>query len=286
MLEPQRDFDFCLISDANLSVPNAFAYLNIKVVKLSSVETYNTMKETHLPRSAYLRLWAASLLQGTYDRLIYMDADMFVEAAGFSRLLDADLQGRAIGAVLDLQQWNRPSKHVEEFKLAGRPATPYFNSGFLLIDVETYVENGVLEEALDLADKHPDWILHHDQTLLNLAVNGEWVALSPAWNWQWPVKFPIFSDWLDVRVHHFISGRKPWADPTHLAPRRFQLAYEAFFAAFFPQLPAPIVPSAEPLRSPRRVAKLLVRFLMARSRAVRLMAQYPTPFDTKLLKDD
>lgn len=279
--EPQRDFDFCLISDQTLDIPDSLSYLNIRLYQPLNDPAYDRLLTTHLPRSAYLRMWAPLILSEDYDRILYLDSDMFAEGNGFSELFDVDLKGCAIGAVLDVQQWYRPNRLVKEFELAGRPAQPYFNSGVLLIDTAAYRHENILTRALEIEQTHPDWVRHHDQSLLNLATEGRWTQLSPLWNWQWPIKYPLFSDWLDIRLHHFIGGIKPWKDPNGIAPARYYLAYKAFFKAHFPYIKAPLQREFKELNETKRLLWLFLRFAVMRGKVMKYIKQFPDPYSTK-----
>ncbi|MFC0281392.1 glycosyltransferase family 8 protein [Falsigemmobacter intermedius] len=280
--EPEREFDFVLMSDSPLTIPSAFDGLKIKVLPPLESEAYGKQKITHLARSAYLRLWAAEALAGIYDRILYLDSDMFADGGGFSRLMDTDMQGCAIAAVRDVQQWYRPHRDVEEFRRAGRKGRRYFNSGLLLIDVARYQADGVLNKALEIASRHPEWVRHHDQSLLNLAVDGNWVELSPVWNWQWPIKYQLFGDWCGVRLNHFIGWYKPWMDRDGLCAARFVLNYESFLSRHFPETlyAPPEKPSL--LYGGKRYWKMVLRFFALRGKLLNYLKEFPDPFTVRV----
>ena len=280
--EPSRDYDICLISDECLQIPPAFEHLKIKLFPPLDDDEYKSFKVTHLARSAYLRMWAPRILEHEYDRIIYLDSDIFLDAVGLSRLFDIDMQQMSVAAVRDVQQWYRPQRNVKEFELAGRPLRPYFNSGFLLIDTARYQENQVLERAIEIAEAHPEWICHHDQSLLNLSLDGRWLELSPVWNWQWPWKYPLFTDWIGPRFLHFIGENKPWNDPEGYCPKRFQMAYSEFFEHYFPLMPPVPVQNVSVLHSSRRISWLGLRFFGLRRRLLNYIDQFPDPYVPKM----
>lgn len=279
--EPHRDYDICLVSASALEIPEEFAYLNLKIPPPLDAEDYKKINVTHLPRSAYLRMWVPHILGQDYDRIIYLDSDIFADAAGLSRLFEVDMRGKSVAAVRDVQQWYRPTRNVKEFELAGRPLRLYFNSGFLLIDPVRYREDRVLERALAIGVAHPEWVLLDDQSLLNLALDGDWLELSPVWNWQWPWKYPLFTDWVGPRLLHFIGPMKPWNDPKGFSPKRFGMAYAEFLGNRFPSLPPIKPPSISVLHSKRRVAWLLLRFLALRPKLLGYREQFPDPYQPR-----
>lgn len=275
---PGRDFDFCLISDTPLDIPEAFLPLNIRCYGAVTDETYTRLKVAHLPRSAYLRLWAPLVLGQDYDRILYLDADIFADGGGLSRLLETDLGGAVLAAVRDVQQWYRPKRNVKEFRLLGQPLTPYFNSGVLLMDTARYRQENILQRCLTLAEQRPDVILHHDQTLLNGVLAGRWTELSPVWNWQWPMKYPLFGDWAGARLSHFIGPVKPWNDTAGQYPQRYYNAYAAFFAHYFPGSSLIAAPGRPIVHSRWRSVKLLLRHIALHGRLLRYLDRFPDPY--------
>lgn len=278
--EDDRDYDICIISDTRLLIPDYFRRLDLVVPDPISNPDYIALRTTHLARSAYLRMWAPRVLGHLYDRLIYLDSDMFVDIGGLSDLFEIDMGGKPLAAVRDVQQWYRPTHTVDEFVYSNQKVTRYFNSGFLLIDTECYLSKRVLERAVQIGMAHPDWVLHHDQSLLNLALDGDWAELSPVWNWQIPSKYPLFTDWCGARILHFFGNQKPWNDASGNCPERIRLAYDAFLSRHFPQL-AQKKPQANILGSYRRMAWMALRFLAMRPRILRYLARFPDIYEAK-----
>lgn len=280
--EPDRTFDFVLMSDSELRIPAEFSELKIRVLPPLANTDYEEQKITHLSRSTYLRLWAPGALAADYDRILYLDADMFADAGGFSRLMETNMQGLPIAAVRDVQQWYRPKRDVEEFRRAKRKGRRYFNGGLLLIDVAQFIEQDILNQALEIARSHPEWVRHHDQSLLNLAVDGKWLELSPVWNWQWPIKYPLYGDWTGARLHHFIGWYKPWADRNGLCAARFTTSYETFLIRHFPETPRALSEKPSLLEGGKRYWKTILRFFALRRSLLRYLRDFPDPWSTRV----
>ena len=278
--EPHRDYDFVLVSDTELNIPPSLDYLKVKTYPALRDKAYDNLQPLHLPRSTYLRLWAPLLLSQDYERILYLDSDMTAEGGGFSKLLRIDLKGNVLAAVRDVQQWYRPQRQVAEFRLAERPLRRYFNAGLMLIDVDQYSREDVLGRSLHIAKHHPQWMHHHDQSLLNLVLDGNWTELSPIWNWQWPLKYPLFGDWLDIRLNHFIGGDKPWNDINGHAPSRHYNSYKSFFEAHFPNYLPPRRREFKTLHDTKRIIWLLMRFVFLRGKLLRFTDKFKSPYMT------
>ena len=139
----------------------------------------------------------------------------------------------SVAAVRDVQQWNRPLKHVYEFEAAGLSAAPYFNSGLLLFNTKKYIEDDVLNKCLEFGLSNPNALLHHDQSLLNIILHKNWCELNPLWNWQYTIMKPFFTITQPIRISHFL-GDKPWSDPKGACPPRYWNSMKPYISKEFP----------------------------------------------------
>ncbi|KAF4610317.1 hypothetical protein D9613_010287 [Agrocybe pediades] len=105
------------------------------------------------------------------ERVIYLDADVLVRR-GLKELWDTDLQGKDVGAVVDI---GYPMGHNDATR------GPYFNAGVLLMDLARIrmTMAGLQELELEMKDSK-----HHDQDALNLHFKDRWMALDLKWNAQ------------------------------------------------------------------------------------------------------
>ena len=230
---PERDFDICICSSENLSVPTSLLSKGITFFKLEVGDDLGALKVTHLPQSAYLRLWLADQLGEHYSRILYLDGDMFIEGGDLSELFEVDLRGAPLAAVRDMQQWLRPEKHIRDFRFAGLQSAPYFNSGLALFDTVRFVEQGILKKSLEFAAARPEALFHHDQSVLNCVLHRNWTELSPAWNWQWAGKRPFWGLHEHIYIAHYAGVLKPWSDERGICPPRYLSAIAPFIALHF-----------------------------------------------------
>jgi lipopolysaccharide biosynthesis glycosyltransferase len=272
---PDRRYDICLCSDSELCLPAAFADRGFRLVRLNPGSGYADLQSDRLARSTYLRLWLVEALGQDYDRVLYLDSDMYLVAGDPGDLFGVDLGGRAIGAVRDMQQWSRPSRLVSEFEALGLAPLPYFNAGLMLIDTAAFRDQNLCSRALALAEEHPGAVHHHDQSLLNGVLRGDFAELSPVWNWQWVGKRPLFTAWADVRIVHFVGHEKPWNDRSDRTQARYHAAYADFLGQHFPgtSLPLPTRPRAALKMS--RLAKSIGQHILSYPAYRRLVRRFP-----------
>lgn len=125
--------------------------------------------------STYFRLLIPSLLPEKIDRYIYLDCDMVVRHS-LSDIYSIDLGPTGIAACIDIM--------TDDYKqLIGLERKKYFNAGFLLVDVNTWVKKDYTKQALDILKKYPS-LRYCDQDALNLMLQGNFVTLPIAYNYM------------------------------------------------------------------------------------------------------
>jgi lipopolysaccharide biosynthesis glycosyltransferase len=231
---PHASFDTLICGAEDMSIPDDLRAKGVRFLHLPAGPELAQQKSSHLPVSTYLRLWLPALLGDTYTRILYLDSDMMLEGGDLTSVFDIDMHGRAVAAVRDMQQWLRPQKHIRDFRLAWLAPAPYFNGGMELFDTRKYRADDVLNTCLRLASAHPQAICHHDQSLLNIALHGNWTEVSPVWNWQWAGKRPLFSLTTPLHLAHFAGAAKPWSDLKGICPPRYMAALRPYLDRYFP----------------------------------------------------
>jgi hypothetical protein len=278
-LHPERDFDICLCSDEDLYIPPGIAHHGFRICR---VATHGAFDGLRLDRGrtdvVYLRLALPAAFAGQYQRLLYLDSDIFVQRGDFGALLAVGLGERVLGAVRDNIQWRTPNRVPEQFRRLGLARAPYFNAGVLLIDVERFYAAGSLARCVAFGRKNRDQMIRHDQNLLNGTLQGDWAELSPVWNWQYTWASRFFEAMADPHIVHFIGPKKPWKHAGGEFPLRYRRAYRAFFEAHFPDAP----PVGEDGLVPMTNRAFLQRSLLKHLVSAHKMAAYLQRFQSEL----
>lgn len=160
----------------------------------------------------YARIFAPQLIDA--DRLLYLDSDIVVDQ-NVTPLLNLDLEGNTIGAVIDAETGDD------------------FNAGVLLIDAKKWREDQVTEKIWDLATTNDQALRFADQGLLNDYFGDHYLHLDPKYNYlvgtYIPLTHPERLQWTDEKmrevtgllpapneavVYHYDSGQKPWNFPS------------------------------------------------------------------------
>ncbi len=167
---------------------------------------FSGLRALHGNYFTYSRLLLPEMLPDV-DRVLYLDCDLVVlcdVAELYFR--DLNMSGIAAGGIgdmahaLDSAFWSR---------LGYSPDTPSFNAGVLLMDLDHWRRNGLVDKCLQFARAHPDDLRSADQTVLVGVFAGQFVPLEKRWNhllhtWSTRVSVP------EEAIYHFAGSPKPW----------------------------------------------------------------------------
>lgn len=276
-LHPRRSFDICLCAgEVPVDLPATLSSAGIRICRIRTGDLFQGLRlDPGATPDVYLRLALPAALGPDYDRILYLDADLFVQGGDFEALLGLDLGGRALGAVRDNTQWRTPKRHPAQFRQLGLPAAPYFNAGVLLMDVEVYNASDLLGQCLQLGRREAGRMIRHDQNLYNAVLRGDWAEISPVWNWQYTWASRFFEAMQEAHIVHFIGSRKPWKDPGGQLPPRFARAMGEFMALHWPERATlPVGPG--PALDPGLMRKHFWKHWVGAPATAHYLARFPT----------
>ena len=196
-------------------------------------EGYSVASKGHIPSASLMRLAALDELGKIYQRVIYLDGDVFQAWGSLSDLLDVNLKGNVIAAVRDKAQWGWKIGWLDRYlnelsQRCGVERLDYFNSGVLVVDGPAYVSADVSSRVFSFIDDNNDFLKYVDQCALNAVLSGKWCELSPGWNWQMSPKLYGLASGRRPRALHFTGRNKPWMDSLRLMPSEAFDAMHAF----------------------------------------------------------
>jgi lipopolysaccharide biosynthesis glycosyltransferase len=160
--------------------------------------------------AVYYRILAPRLLPADINKILYLDSDLIVRRS-LKKLWDTDLTDQALAAVPDYGYYGE-----EAGKALGLPAgAKYFNSGVLLINLQFWRQNNILERTINFVKTNPERVPYWDQDALNAILVHHWIELPEYWNTQ----SMAINEWLctsmtragmDAAIVHFTATVKPW----------------------------------------------------------------------------
>ncbi|MDC7692785.1 glycosyltransferase family 8 protein [Asticcacaulis sp. DXS10W] len=203
-------------------------------VDLSTHRVLDFTALLHISRATYLRLALIEVLPRDIRKILYLDVDMIVDD-DIGELWDQSLDGMPCAAVVD------PGISGEEFAQRWRLVGigRYFNAGMLLIDVEQFRQNHIMEQAIELLVNKREKCELADQDALNFGLWRNWKPLNSRWNFQRKFLYDEFRQQYESgsspAIIHFTEAFKPWrSDEWH--PWAFLYLRYALFSPFAGEL--------------------------------------------------
>lgn len=172
-------------------------------------------------RATLARLYMDIYVPPEIDSLLYIDADA-VAVAPLDALFQLDLGDKALAAVDDYLMAFPEKIERRQKRIGLRPKGRYFNAGVLLFDWPKCSKAGALKRARDTFEKEPDRYLAHDQDVLNVVFQDNWLALEPRFNAQ----TGILSFVGPPAIVHCTGRKKPWQAVTPWTHRRIKAFYQ------------------------------------------------------------
>lgn len=193
----------------------------------------------HISSVAYYRILLPHVLPASLERVLYLDCDLLVRA-DLGQLWQQPLEDAWCLAIQDIACPNvdarrgmlnfrraspylaslRPIPNYPKFQID--PLAPYFNSGVMLINLESWRREGLPEKMLACLRANEKHVWCWDQYALNIVLAGHWRPLPLRWNlgthvFEYPSTdhAPIDRDQFaeavrDPAIVHFTTEFKPW----------------------------------------------------------------------------
>jgi lipopolysaccharide biosynthesis glycosyltransferase len=173
-------------------------------------------------QAVYYRLLFPLMVPTHVDKLLYVDVDTVI-TGDLSLLYSIDLNNYPVGAVYD--------NYVKEQSLIGVSEGEYFNSGMLLIDVSSWNNQKISEQAIDYLNRFPSRILFVDQCALNAVLKNNWLKISEQFNFLYSyVPACLSKKEMKLLVNELVIVHYTLQRPWHIqCENRLMYLYKEYF---------------------------------------------------------
>ncbi|NOD36241.1 MULTISPECIES: glycosyltransferase [unclassified Ruegeria] len=188
----------------------------------------------YVSQATLLRLKALGDLSHLHEFVLYLDNDIVQRWGSPSDLMQLQGFEQPIAAVADNTRWTQGRfwKNADFNLLPAGAQQKYFNAGMLFVNSRALIAENIFEKALGALTGASDPLPLADQSALNIAVDGNWLELSPSWNWQHSYLPGKIIALLNPRYVHFTGPVKPWANTTREIEEIYTLSLLAFLKHF------------------------------------------------------
>jgi len=190
-----------------------------KIHSVAKMDLSNLRTDYHFSPANYARMLIPNLpIEAKH--CVYFDSDILFLGC-ISSLLKQARRVEVLAAAKDyLASFGHPGLQLPDlsnFGIKGEDA--HFNSGVLVINLEAWRKERLVEKCFGLARRHPELTGLCDQHLLNVQLHGRIQEIDPEWNYQMADYKRRKSELAEVhenqprwpKVLHFTTALKPWA---------------------------------------------------------------------------
>ena len=177
----------------------------------------------HVSPATFYRLFIAEILPPNIDQAVYLDADMLA-LRSIAPLFNEPVQ--------DLVAAVDHCSPADGVRLWGERGGTYFQAGVLVIPLQTWREQNILQRFLDVMANEQDRIQWWDQDVLNIALRDSWQRL-PIWcnvceAVHRALPLPLIE--AQAALIHYSGSSKPWNayNPSPFTAK-WDLGHEAAF---------------------------------------------------------
>jgi lipopolysaccharide biosynthesis glycosyltransferase len=135
----------------------------------------------HISIATYFRLLLPSVLPLLISRVLFLDSDIVI-IGPLDELWNTAMNNYPVAAVTDR------NLDMQRKRLGMASEAPYFNAGVMLIDLDQWRNERILERGIDFAKSNADKLDNWDQDVLNhlfenrvQLVHQRWNAMSHLW---------------------------------------------------------------------------------------------------------
>src|SRR3954469_9432921 len=218
-LKGDREVDIVLASDSAKALAEARAYgVAFELLHIDRLHhDLDLLPVSYFTRATYYSLFVPRLLEGRYERILYLDVDTYPESDRVFAALDLDMAGYAVAAIRDLHvpfipMPSNSEELLDTLRIAReqRLGAKYLNSGVLLIDLDAYRKQRIEKQALRIIRDKLVELRWPDQTVFNAVLRMRWLELSPAFNMVTRAWASFVRRYVPPVIVHFTGPVKPW----------------------------------------------------------------------------
>ncbi len=190
----------------------------------------STFKLQYISLATYYRLLMLDILPDDVDKCFYIDGDMIVgsDLSGIYEQCDSSTLACVVAEILAMTNKHTTLAHLkswQEFAPLNNGQTPYFNAGFMLLNIHEAKRLNLFQAAFDFLRAHPN-PPYADQDTLNAIIgqrHGDRVCFlppqynvfcdidySPEYNVSVYSQQQIKDSFSAPAVYHYAGGNKPW----------------------------------------------------------------------------
>jgi len=186
----------------------------VKVMQFNIQEfEFPNIEGKHVSEATYYRIFFENFIDENVDFLLYLDADIVCIKDFTTDYVKIKSQIKNSNNIIATATEMSKKEDVETFKRIGMKSSIYFNAGVMFIDVDSWKENNVGNQLINIL-KHLDFeIKFWDQDIFNKFFDGNYFEIDRSLNSNIFLdenKEKIKIKLKNAKLVHFYGKTKPW----------------------------------------------------------------------------
>ena len=128
-----------------------YSRAELVIHRVNDSRTDAAFTDDYRTKEAYFRFLAPEVLPLSVKRVVYLDSDIVV-LDDIAKLASIDLEGRAVGAVVDCD-WGRGTPDVRLAELGVAEDHTYVGSGVLVMDLDLWRSQGIAQRLFECVER-------------------------------------------------------------------------------------------------------------------------------------
>lgn len=189
--------------------------VNIDISLLAHLPLGGKTYQGYINLSTYYRLLIVKLFP-FLDKILYLDCDMIVRG-NLLPLWNTDINNYAIASIVDT--WSKVQEGASRLHYPKEEL--YYNAGMGLYNLAFLRDFDFDNKVHNFVKEHYDWILLHDQDILNAVLHGNFKEVSIVWNVMNNAivrkcdisprqKEELLQNLQSIMIIHYTGPIKPW----------------------------------------------------------------------------
>ena len=202
-----------------------------------SVIDFVNLEKVHVTEASYYRLFISKYVPEDISKIVYIDPDV-VCLKQFNHEIVNSMK------IMEEKNYNLAAVTENPYELNQNNAyrlnlknEKYFNAGVLIINLSNWRELNIIEKFSELLKTNKDRLELHDQDILNIFYDGNYLEIDKGLNFTVPgggekyLKKIKEYDFENIIFLHYSGNKKPWQfkGVLHEAGEYYREAYERLY---------------------------------------------------------
>lgn len=206
---------YLILDDTNIemSIPSKIKYHNrlnsIIIKKIDINEKLYNLKDSHVSKATYYRLFLSELFDDKELKFVYLDADIICANNPLLLIKNEFEEMSNLNKFIGFADELYRKQYSEPFVRLNMKSDKYFNAGVMLVDLLIWDKKNITTKSLNAINDLKNKVKFWDQDILNSIIDGNYLSLDSKLNYR-TTFFDRDKNINNLIFVHYSGKNKPW----------------------------------------------------------------------------